>query len=257
MRIACLFDIHANLPALEAVLTEVENARVDEIVIGGDIFPGPMPRQTLERLLALTRPTHFLHGNGDLAVLAQLEARRTGAVKYWGTTSGRIPSEAIQAAYKWDAQQVGDYEDLLASWPETITLEVDGLGKVLFCHGTPRSETEIFTRLTPEAALRPLFDGVHAAVVVCGHTHMQFDRPIGMKRVLNAGSVGEPFGDRGAFWLMLGPGVDFRRTTYDTAGAGAQIRLTDYPLADELASGILAPALESEMLELYGKAEVK
>lgn len=257
MRVACLYDIHANLPALEAVLSELQAQRVDEVVIGGDIFPGPMPLPSLQRLLALQLPTHFIHGNGELAILAQIEAARTGTVKYWGTTSGNPPPDSLKVAHKWDAQQVHDYEQVLAAWPKTRTLEIDGLGTVLFCHGTPRSETEIFTRLTPESALRPLFEGLDASVVVCGHTHMRFDRMIGGKRVLNPGSLGEPFGEPAACWLMLGPGVEFRRTTYDVEEAAAQIRLTAYPLAEELADGILHPRPESEMLELYGKAEVK
>ncbi len=257
MRVACLFDIHGNLPALEAVLAGVDAARIDEIVVGGDIFPGPMPRQTLDRLLEIKLPTHFIHGNGELAILAQIQAARTGVVKYWGTTSGNPLSEALQPGYRWNAEQVRDHEATLAGWPKTLTLAIDGLGKVLFCHGTPRSETEIFTRLTPEAVLKPLFDGIDAAVVVCGHTHMQFDRMIGAKRILNAGSVGEAFGERGAAWLILGPGVDFRHTNYDVEAAAAAIRRTAYPQADEVARGIVSPSAESEMLELYGKAEVK
>ena len=91
---------------------------------------------------------------------------------------------------------------MLASWPRTLRLDVDGLGGVLFCHGTPRSETEIFTRLTPEERLVPLFDGLQVSVAVCGHTHMQFDRQIGPTRVVNAGSVGMPFGTTGACWVF-------------------------------------------------------
>ena len=83
----------------------------------------------------------------------------------------------------------------MASWPKTFRLEVPGLGPVFFCHATPRNENECFTRLTPEERLTPLFDPLAAAVAVCGHTHMQFDRVIGKTRVVNAGSVGMPFGN--------------------------------------------------------------
>jgi len=72
--VAALYDIHANLPALEAVLGEVRNAEVDRVLVGGDVVPGPMPRETLELLLGLDTPTHFICGNGELAVLAQAEA---------------------------------------------------------------------------------------------------------------------------------------------------------------------------------------
>ncbi len=74
-RVAALYDIHANLPALEAVLREVRDEGVDQVLIGGDVVPGPMPRETLELLAGLDTPTHFICGNGDLAVLAQVEAR--------------------------------------------------------------------------------------------------------------------------------------------------------------------------------------
>ena len=89
------------------------------------------------------------------------------------------------------------------------------MGSVLFCHSTPRSETEIFTRLTPEDRFIPLFDRLDVSLIVCGHTHMQFDRMIGNTRVVNAGSIGEPFGKPGADWVLLGPDdVEFRHTSY-------------------------------------------
>jgi predicted phosphodiesterase len=107
---------------------------------------------------------------------------------------------------RWAAEQVRDHEAMLASWPRTARLAIDGLGMWCFCHSTPPSETEIFTRLTDEARLVPIFDTIGASVVVCGHTHMQFDRMIGHTRVVNAGSVGMPIGQTGAFWLLLGRG---------------------------------------------------
>ena len=114
-------------------------------------------------------------------------------VKYWGTSSGAPLPEPYGELFRWTGQQVREYQDVLASWPLTTTVEIDGSGKVLFCHATPRNETEIFTRLTPEERLVPVFAGVDASVVVCGHTHMQFDRMVGRLRVVNAGSVGMPF----------------------------------------------------------------
>jgi hypothetical protein len=141
-------------------------------------------------------------------MLAQLQAASPRDVKYWGTSSGGPLPEPYGELFRWTAQQVREYQDVLASWPLTTSVEIDGLGKVLFCHATPRNETEIFTRLTPEERLAPVFAGVDASVVVCGHTHMQFDRMVGGLRVVNAGSVGMPFGTTGADWLMLGPGIE-------------------------------------------------
>jgi len=258
MRVAALYDIHGNLPALEAVLQEVRQADVDQIVVGGDVVPGPMPRETLDRLLHLDLPVQFIHGNGELAMLAQMAATDESLVTYWGTTSGGPLPEQYRAGYRWTVRQLyPEYEPVLASWPKTVSLEIDGLGAVLFCHSTPRSETEVFTCLTPEERLSPLFEGPNVSVVVCGHTHMQFDRMIGKTRVVNAGSVGEPFGEPGAYWLLLGPDVQLRHTSYDLSKAAELFRTTQYPQAQESAQGILHPPSESEMLELFGKAELK
>jgi len=159
---------------------------------------------------------------------------------------------------RWTAQQLTpEHERAIARWPKTLPLEIAGLGSVLFCHGTPRSETEVFTRLTSEDRLLPLFAGLEASVVVCGHTHMQFDRMIGRTRVVNAGSVGMPFGEPGACWALLGPGVELRRTRYDLAKAAARIRSTQYPQAREFAHDLLQPPAERDILELFGKAEVR
>jgi predicted phosphodiesterase len=258
MRVAALYDIHGNLPALEAVLQEVRQAGVDQVVVGGDVVPGPMPRETLELLLDLDLPVSFIHGNCELTVLAQMAAAQTGVVTYWGTTSGAPLPEPLQEVYRWTAQQLQpEYEPVLASWPKIHRLEVDGLGEALFCHSTPRSETEIFTRLTPEDRLLPLFEGLQAAVVVCGHTHMQFQRRIGATRVVNAGSVGQPFGDPGAYWALLGPDLQLRHTPYDLEQAAERMRATQYPRAEEEAQSLLHPPSEAEMLEAFGKAELR
>ena len=273
MRVAALYDIHGNLPALEAVLRELRQAGVDQVVVGGDVVPGPMPRETLQRLLDLDLPVHFIHGNGELAILAQMSpepgrrmspepgrniaATDESSVTYWGTTSGAPPPEPVRVIYRWTAAQLRpDYGPVLAGWPRTLRLAIPGLGEVLFCHATPRSETELFTRLTAEERLLPLFDGLGASLVVCGHTHMQFDRMIGGTRVVNAGSVGEPIGEPGACWLLLGPDVELRRTPYDLQQAGERIRATDYPEAGEFAYDLLQPPPEADTLKLYSEWEL-
>ena len=259
MRVAALYDIHGNLPALEAVLQDVRQADVDQIVVGGDVVPGPMPCETLRRLLDLDLPAHFIYGNGELAMLAQMAGARTGAITYWGTTSGARPPESIVEIYRWTTAQIqSEFEPVLARWPKTLQLEIDGLGQVLFCHATPRSETEGFTRLTAEEHLLPLFEPLQVEVVVCGHTHMQFDRRVGRTRVVNAGSVGAPFGEPGAYWLLLGPDVQLRRTLYDFAQAAERIRGTEYPQAEDFAvQSVLTPPSEEQMLEVFRPFELR
>jgi putative phosphoesterase len=235
MRVAAIYDIHGNLPALEAVLREIDQAEVDRVVVGGDVVPGPMPRETLTCLLDLDIPVQFIQGNCEVAVLAEMAGR----------DPGRLPEQAREAV-RWTARQLPpEYERLLAGWPKTLRLEIPGLGQALFCHGTPRNENECFTRLTPEDRLLPVFEGLNAPVVICGHTHMQFDRRIGGIRVVNAGSVGMPFGEPCAYWLLLGPEVRLRHTRYDLTKAAERIRETNYPQAQDFAARyVLQPPSE-------------
>jgi putative phosphoesterase len=247
MRVAAIYDIHGNLPALEAVLQEIRQEKVDHIVVGGDVLPGPMPRESLERLRNLDALAHFIYGNGEVAVLQQMAGNEPSAVP-----------QAFRPIIPWTAQQLHpDHQQWLSTWPKTATLEIGDLGSVLFCHATPQNENDIFTRLTPDDRLLPLFEELVATVVVCGHTHMQFDRKIGRTRIVNAGSVGMPFGKPGAHWLLLGPNIQFRHTTYDLANAAERIRSTAYPQAHDFAArNILNPPTEQEMLEIFTRVEI-
>lgn len=246
MRVAAIYDIHGNLPALEAVLQDIAQAEVDLVVVGGDVVAGPMPRETLACLLNFAIPVEFIQGNADREVVAQMA----------GTDAGAVP-EHVREIVRWVAQQLyPDHARLLASWPSTFGVEIGGLGQVLFCHATPRSDTEVFTRLTPGERLAPVFEGLNAPLVICGHTHMQFDRTIGRTRVVNAGSVGMPYGEPGAYWLLLGPNVQFRHTRYDLTEAAARIRDTGYPQAQDFAEhNVLEPPSQEEALEVFTQME--
>jgi predicted phosphodiesterase len=243
MPVAALYDIHGNLPALEAVLEEVARAGADMVVVGGDVVPGPMPRETLVRLLELDLPFQFIIGNGELAVLAEMNGQDSG-----------VPAR-FRDGIRWNAAQLHPSEgELLAAWPTTLRMNITGIGKVLFCHATPQNPDAFFTRLTPDDKLLSLIGigETDADVLVCGHTHMQFNRMIGSLRVVNAGSVGMPFGDPGAYWLLLGPDIEFRRTEYDLEMAATRIRQTHYPEAQEFAANhVLLPPTEEKMLAIF------
>jgi predicted phosphodiesterase len=258
MRVAALYDIHGNLPALDAVLHEARQAQVDCIVVGGDIVPGPMPRETIARLLDLDVPVQFIYGNGELAVLAQMAARDPSEVTYWGTTSGARLPEPLLELVTWTARQIPEHHKLFRSWPRTLRLDVDGLGEVLFCHATPRDETEIVLPSTPDDVLLPILEPLRVSTVVCGHTHMQSDRAIGRMRLVNAGSIGMPFGEPGAYWLLLGPNIELRHTMYDLATAAELIRQTKYPQAQEFAANnVLQPPSEAAIREAFEKFALK
>jgi predicted phosphodiesterase len=244
MRVAALYDIHGNLPALEAVLAEVLHEDIDAVVLGGDVLPGPMPRECINLLRALKVPVHCIIGNADRFTI---EARR-------GVTLTEVP-EAFHDVIRWNAGQLTDDDERwIASWPKTLSHEIDVLGPVLFCHASPRNDMDIFTRLTPEENVAPLFANVRERIVICGHTHMQYDRMIGHTRVVNAGSVGMSFQGPGAFWLLLGPKVELRRTEYDLEHAAGRIRSSGYPQADVFAEkNVLHPPTEEQMLAAYAK----
>jgi putative phosphoesterase len=216
VRVAALYDVHGNLPALEAVLEEVEREPIDTIVIGGDFAAGPFPAQTVERLRALGSRAHFICGNADRELVRPSPPREGGP-----------PPELVE----WTRSQLSAEQlEFLTGLPEQEIVEIDELGRVLFCHATPRSDEELVTIATPKERLREIFAGVVAAVVVCGHTHMQFDQTIGETRVVNAGSVGMPYEDEaGAYWALLGPDVRLRRTVYDFAAARAAIASSGWP----------------------------
>jgi putative phosphoesterase len=226
VRVAALYDVHGNLPALEAVLADVEREHVDAIVCGGDIVSGPFPVEVFDRLAAL--PTvQFVRGNVECDVLARVEAH--GAAR------------AAEALGRARLREV-------ARWPRTIELDVHGLGRVLFCHATPRSDDEIFTRITPDAEIADAFPD-REGVAVVGHTHVQFDRSIGGLRVVNPGSVGMPYeGRRGAFWALLGRDVSLRHTAYDIEAAADAIRTAG---AEELAGWLLDPPDPDEVTEYF------
>src|SRR5262245_33614805 len=159
MRIAALFDIHGNIPALEAVLADVRAAGVDRIVVGGDIVVGPMTREALAAMRALDLPVEFIYGNCEVAVLDQLTGRAPKA--QW-------MSSRYRPILEWTSEQHRDDREELASWPLTRRVDVPEVGSVLFCHATPRSDDEGFLKTTAEEKIRPLFDGLGADLVVCG-----------------------------------------------------------------------------------------
>jgi len=198
LRVAALYDIHGNLPALEAVLAPAEGA--DLVVVGGDVVGGAFPAETLERLRGLGDRARWLRGNAERELLEQ-------------------PGRAGLSD-----EQVGFLDGL----PEHVELDVDGLGHVLFCHATPQNDVDMVTPLTPEARLARILADVRADAVVAGHTHMQDDRRVGPVRWVNAGSVGMPYEDEpGAYWALLGPEVELRRTEYDATALGGY----EYPQA--------------------------
>ena len=207
MRVAALYDIHGNLPALAAVLSAIERENaVTEVVVGGDVLWGPMQSECLAALKDVGAAC--IAGNCERDVL------------HPHSETDRWCRERLHA----------DDRAWVHGWPLTFGIQVEGLGAVAFYHGSPLDIEGIITAATPDEDVESAVASVEADVVVCGHTHVQFDRrlPSG-KRVVNPGSVGLPYEHAvGAFWALLGPDVEMRCTWYDAESALKSFAATEF-----------------------------
>ena len=227
MRVAVLSDIHGNLPALRAVLSDLEQEDVRSVVVAGDTISGPWPVEVFDAVAALA--AGVVRGNADREVLQR--STRYGPLAVW--CADRLGEARLGVA---------------ASWPLTLDLDVDGLGRVLVCHSTPSSDEPIYTRVTPDADVLELLGDLDADVVVSGHTHMQYDRTLaGGLRLVNPGSVGMPYeGTPGTFWAILGPDVEQRRTDYDVAATVESVRALAAPVDERLLDHLVEPPTSDE-----------
>jgi predicted phosphodiesterase len=234
VRVAALYDIHGNDAALAAVLAEIESLEVDVIVVGGDVAGGPFPCQAVDAVRALGDRAIAIRGNGERELV---EAR----LRLDAGTARIDPDDVWSSRTHWAAGVLDRARlDWMGALPPLASVEVNGVGDVLFCHASPRSDEEIVTPLSPASRIAPMLAGAPQRTVVLGHTHVQFDRQVADSRLVNAGSVGMPYeGDAAAFWALLGPDVELRRTPYDVAEACTRVRESGIPgaraFADELA----------------------
>jgi putative phosphoesterase len=227
VRVAALADVHGNAPALEAVLAEVERESPDLIVFCGDLTWGPLPEETL----VLLRPLEALYvrGNAERALLTQ---------------------EAESERHRFLLERHdADALAFLGRFDESVVLAVDGLGRVRFCHGSPRSDEELVTPETPVERVREFLAGVDEDAVVTAHTHVSYERRVDGTLLLNPGSVGLPYEGRvGAYWALLGPGVEHRRTEYDLEEAERRIRAGGGPFADLTMELLSTPPTRAEAI---------
>jgi putative phosphoesterase len=238
MRIAVLCDIHGNLPALQAVLAEVEKAGVDLIVFGGDVAAGPMPVETIELMAAYDGSARYVRGNADRQMVESFDGMPRA-----GNTSDLWLASMLNRTHR----------DFLSTFEPSVEVEVDGLGLVVCCHaGLDSDEVPIITPATPDDVIVEAVAAAHGNLVVAGHTHMQFDRRVAGGRMVNAGSVGKPYADEpGAYWALLGPEVQFRRTAYDFAAAADAVRTTAIPQREEWAADVVRPPTAEEAITVF------
>jgi predicted phosphodiesterase len=225
-----LSDVHGNAVALEAVLAELEREDADLVVFGGDLTWGPLPRETLTLLDGLALPALYVRGNAERALLE--------------------PADEPTERERWLAAAHSD-EALawLATFAASVSVDIAGLGPVRFCHGSPRSDEELVTPETPAERMGELSAGIEERTLVTAHTHLQFDRQVEGLHSVNPGSVGMPYAERpGAYWALLGPDVELRRTEYAVEDAVARYRASGDPLAEQMVEILEQPPTPAEVI---------
>jgi putative phosphoesterase len=227
-KVAVISDVHGNAVALAAVLAELEREQPDLIVSCGDFTWGPLPKETYE--LGRSLNARFVRGNADRAVLENL-------------------SETEREQWM-QAHHSDEMREFLGTFEEQVVVDVDGLGPVRFCHGSPRTDEECVTPETPEERVREFSAGVDERVIVSGHVHIQFDREVAGIRSVNSGSVGLPYeGKPGAFWAMFGPDVELRRTEYDLDETIERYRASGQPNVEQIVEMMIEPPERGEVIE--------
>lgn len=184
MRVACLSDIHANAPALEACLDHARDRGAERFLVAGDLVgKGPFPGDVLDRLAQLDAAT--VRGNVDRRVLT-------------------VDPDLEAGMPRWTAAQLSDEQiGYLETLPAEMELELAGQ-RLLLVHGSPVHDTDfIFPSITPQGLASKL-GGREPDVLICGHSHLPFERAIGEVHVVNAGTVGLPYdGDPRPSYGML------------------------------------------------------
>ncbi len=225
MRIGIFSDVHSNLPALEAVLADIDAAGVDARYALGDLVGyAPWPNEVLQRLRTDAFP--IVMGNYDDGT--GFERNECGCA-YTNPTEKALGDES----FAWTKAHTSEVNK---AWLRTLLPEVrfTAHGKrYLLVHGSPRRINEYLYEDKPDATFARIAAGAQADVIICGHTHRPYDKTVGAAQFINVGSAGKPKdGDPRGCWALLDTAagtVEFRRVQYDIERASDAIEASDLP----------------------------
>lgn len=242
MKIAVMSDIHGNLDALNAVLKDVTEKKINKIFLLGDyVMAGPEPIKTLEKIISLSKleNVEIIQGNTDL-MIASYSDELYEMVK--------IKAPIMAEALKNDVSLLTDeHKNFLKTLPEKKEIEVEGV-KFLLVHGSPRRNNEdILPTITMEA-LNEMLEKTSQDVILCGHTHI----PCGIQTenkqtVVNDGSVGRPFTDEAkASYLIITVEnkkclFEHQLIEYDNVSVAQKLANRDFIGADKLSQTLINP----------------
>ncbi len=210
--LAVISDIHANLPALEVVLADIEAHESDHLIVAGDVINwGPFGREVMEGLMPLAPAV--IRGNNEYYLLDYNTPRAPAA---WA-------DQRQWQLLSWLARTMrGRWHNLIATWPDTISLQFPDAPPVRIVHGSPRSNSEAIYPLASEELIEAMFADVKERTIIAGHTHIAMDRRIGDRHLLNPGSVGCP--------LQGKPEASYMILRGNVAGWSADIRTVPFDL---------------------------
>jgi predicted phosphodiesterase len=227
-QIAIFGDIHANLPALQAVLADMDSHGLANRYCLGDLVGyGTFPNEVTALIRAQNIPT--IMGNYDLGV--------GNDSNDCGCAYKTAEAEALgKLSIRWtNAHTLPEHKAYLRALPNHIPLELSDL-RILLVHGSPRKVNEYLYEGRPDSSFERILDRADVDVLVCGHTHLPYHKilPSG-RHVVNAGSVGKPkdHDPRACYVVMSAEGhdlhVDFIRVPYDVEQAAQAIEASDMP----------------------------
>jgi len=235
-RLVALSDIHGNLPALEAVLDDVQTQSApDAIWVLGDLAAFcPWPVETLARLRELPNVA-FLQGNTDrYLVTGRRPDLRVQSPEDWSKAPARLAER--DANFRWTVERLSyaDYE-FLHTLPSTLEMDIPGYGRVVAVHAAPADDEAVILSDTPDDQVRVHLSGLDARLLLYGHTHRPLDRTVDGVRLVNGGSVGLPLdGDPRAAYALLEfeserCAVAIRRVAYDVEAVIAELERVEHP----------------------------
>ncbi len=243
--IAVIADIHANIQALEAVLTDLTEMGAEEIVVNGDLVNrGPNNAAVVERIFNLENISAVTLGNHD------------DLMRKWVDHDPDIPELWFEDAFwygmAWPAAQLAEtgWLEPLRNLPMTYRVDRPELPRLLFSHGSPRHYREGYAAYLEDKALAEIVADYPADVLIGSHTHRPYEHRYGEHLILNTGAVGTPFnGDPRAQYLLLHPKngwqPEFRAVPYDRTAALSAFETSGY-----LAAGGLSARIFYEELRL-------
>lgn len=229
MTVAAIYDVHGNHFALEAVLAEIHQSHIQKVVVGGDLVWGPQPREVMDTFMKYKDEFLFIMGNSDREIA-------------FCHVQENEPQDIITELNQWCADQLKDEQiSFLKGLPKELALSIEGIGDVLFVHGSPRSDEEAIRVDTPDQEILEMLRDTEEKIIVCGHTHIQFDRMVGDKRVINAGSAGLQSRAKGACWLLIDNEFHLKITEYNVEEAAKGFLQGQCPYKKDFAEHILNP----------------